>query len=127
MIERERIQSKQSRKASQAPVIAAVRVPPSAWITSQSMTIWRSPSACRLVTARKLRPMRRWISWVRPVGLPDTDSRRVRVWVARGSMEYSAVTQPRPWPRSQGGGLSSSDAAQRTWVLPNFTRQEPSA
>ncbi len=71
MIERERIQSKQSRKASQAPVIAAVRVPPSAWITSQSMTIWRSPSACRLVTARKLRPMRRWISCVRPVGLPD--------------------------------------------------------
>ena len=26
-------------------MIAAVRVPPSAWITSQSMVIWRSPSA----------------------------------------------------------------------------------
>ena len=30
-------------------------------------------------------------------------SRRVRSWVARGSMPYSAVTQPLPPPRSQGG------------------------
>ena len=60
------------------------------------VTIWRSPIAGRLVTARRLRPMRRWISCVRPVSLPADDSRRVRVCVARGSMEYSAVTQPRP-------------------------------
>jgi hypothetical protein len=28
------------RSATQAPVMAAVRVPPSAWSTSQSMLIW---------------------------------------------------------------------------------------
>jgi hypothetical protein len=38
-----------------------------------------------------------------------------------------AVTQPRPDPRSQGGPRSSSDAVHRTRVLPNETRQEPSA
>ena len=37
--ERAFIQARQSCSATQAPVIAAVRVPPSAWITSQSMTI----------------------------------------------------------------------------------------
>ena len=40
------------------------------------------------------RPMRRWISTVRPCCLPRADSRTVRSWVARGSMPYSAVTQP---------------------------------
>ena len=39
------IQPMQSASATQAPVIEAVRVPPSAWITSQSTVIWRSPSA----------------------------------------------------------------------------------
>ena len=47
--------------------------------------------------------------------------------VARGSMPYSAVTQPRPWPLSQGGSRSSSVAVTSTWVSPNFTKQEPSA
>ena len=32
-----------------------------------------------------------------------------------------------PWPRSHGGGLSSSEAVHSTWVSPNLTRQEPSA
>jgi hypothetical protein len=58
--------------------------------------IWRSPRAGKFMTARSERPIRRWISWVRPEGLPLADSRRDRVWVARGSMAYSAVTQPRP-------------------------------
>ena len=44
-ISRARIHSMQSRSAIQPPVIAAVRVPPSAWMTSQSIRIWRSPSA----------------------------------------------------------------------------------
>ena len=96
MIERWRIQRRQSYRATKPPVIEAVRVPPSACNTSQSMTIWRSPSACRSTTARRLRPISRWISCVRPETLPVVDSRRVRVEVARGSMEYSAVTQPRP-------------------------------
>src|SRR5215472_13321030 len=42
-------------------------------------------------------------------------------------MPYSAVTQPRPWPFSQGGRRSSRLAVTRTWVSPNFTKQEPSA
>src|SRR5690606_28233476 len=45
----------------------------------------------------------------------------------RGNIEYSAVIQPRCWPLSQGGTRSSRDAVQRTWVLPNLIRQEPSA
>ena len=59
-----------SFSATQAPVIAAVRVPPSAWITSQSRVIWRSPRAFRSTTARSERPISRWISWVRPDCLP---------------------------------------------------------
>jgi hypothetical protein len=109
---RPRIHSTQSRSATQAPVIEAVRVPPSACSTSQSMEICRSPSAGRSTTARSERPIRRWISWVRPDGLPAVTSRRVRVWVARGSMPYSAVTQPLPPPRSHGGTFSSRLAVQ---------------
>ena len=108
-------------------MIEAVRVPPSAWSTSQSTTIWRSPIAVRSTTARSERPTRRWISCVRPDGLPEVTSRRVRSCVARGSIEYSAVTQPLPVPRSQGGPFSSTVAAQSTLVSPNVTMQEPSA
>ena len=121
------IQVRQSASATQAPVMEAVRVPPSAWITSQSMVIWRSPSATRSTTERKDRPISRWISTVRPPCLPAEASRRVRSEVARGSMPYSAVTQPRPWPLSQGGSRSSRLAVTSTWVSPNFTKQEPSA
>src|ERR1700712_2437894 len=42
-------------------------------------------------------------------------------------MPYSAVTQPRAWPLSQGGRRSSSVAVTSTWVSPNFTKHEPSA
>src|SRR5215831_19061203 len=121
------IQVTQSCNATQAPVMAAVRVPPSAWITSQSIVTCRSPSAGRSSTARRLRPISRWISMVRPLCLPADASRRVRSEVARGSMPYSAVTQPRAWPLSQGGSRSSSVAVTSTWVSPNFTKQEPSA
>ena len=121
------IHAMQSASATQAPVIEAVRVPPSAWITSQSTVIWRSPSASRSTAARKQRPISRWISTVRPPCLPAAASRRVRSSVARGSMPYSAVTQPRPWPFSHGGSRSSSVAVTSTWVSPNFTMQEPSA
>src|SRR6266850_7807767 len=121
------IHAMQSASATQAPVIEAVRVPPSAWITSQSTVIWRSPSASRSTTARRLRPISRWISMVRPFCLPADASRRVRSRVARGNMPYSAVIQPRAWPLSQGGRRSSSVAVTRTWVSPNFTKHEPSA
>ncbi len=71
-------------RATQPAVTEAARVPPSAWMTSQSMMICRSPSARRSVTARRERPMSRWISWVRPEIRPATRSRGVRSSVARG-------------------------------------------
>jgi hypothetical protein len=71
--------------------------------------------------------MRRWISIVRPDCLPRTASRGVRVGVAPGSMLYSAVSQPRPEPRSQGGTPSLTEAVQSTWVSPSSMRAEPAA
>jgi hypothetical protein len=64
-------------------------VPPSAHSTSQSTAIVRSPSFFRSTAARNERPIRRWISLPRPPG-----SRLLRVCVARGSIAYSAVSQP---------------------------------
>ena len=113
--------------ATKPPVIDAVRVPPSAWMTSQSIHTVRSPSLSIATTERSERPIRRWISCVRPPTLPADDSRCVRVVVARGSMPYSAVTQPLPWPRRNGGTRSSIEAAQMTRVLPTSIRTEPSA
>src|SRR5690606_37088427 len=115
------------RSATQPPVMAAQRVPPSAWITSQSMTICRSPSARRSTPARSARPIRRWISCVRPDCLPAAASRRLRVLVARGSIPYSAVTQPWPDPFRKGGALSSMLAEHSTRVSPQVIRQDPSA
>jgi hypothetical protein len=42
-------------------------------------------------------------------------------------MEYSAVTQPLPWPRMKGGTFSSREAAQSTLVVPISINAEPSA
>ena len=42
-------------------------------------------------------------------------------------MPYSAVTQPWPELRRNGGTFSSTQAVHSTWVSPNFTRHEPSA
>ena len=42
--------------------------------------------------------MSRWISCVRPETFPRTDSRGIRSFDERGSMPYSAVTQPFPLP-----------------------------
>jgi hypothetical protein len=42
-------------------------------------------------------------------------------------MPYSAVTQPVPWPLSQGGTLGSTEAVQTTRVSPKQTSTEPSA
>src|SRR3984957_1257040 len=78
-------------------------------------------------TPRALRPITRWISTRRRLCSPADASRRVRSKVARGSMPYSAVIQPRPWPLSHGGRRSSRVAVTSTWVSPNFTKHEPSA
>ncbi len=80
--------------------MAAVRVPPSAWMTSQSSVTVRGPSARRSIAARSARPMSRWISRVRPPCLPRAASRAIRSLVERGSMPYSAVTQPAPVPNT---------------------------
>ena len=63
----------------------------------------RSPRAYMSVTARSERPIRRWISMVRPPWPPPAASRRMRSPVERGSMPYSAVIQPWPEPFSQRG------------------------
>src|SRR3954454_2607153 len=115
-----------SYSATYAPVIAAVRVPPSACRTSQSRTIEFSPSALRSMQARRLRPISREISWVRPPTLPLTLSRSPRVLVARGSIAYSAVTQPRPDPLRHLGTPSVTLAVHSTRVLPNSTSTDPS-
>ena len=47
--------------------------------------------------------------------------------VARGSIPYSAVTQPRPELRIHPGTPVSMEALQRTRVLPVSMRTEPSA
>ena len=81
----------------------------------------------RSTTARSERPISRWISCVRPLWRPAELRAACARCVARGSIEYSAVTQPLPVLRSQAGGLSSTEAVQSTCVSPNFTRHEPSA
>ena len=77
--------------------------------------------------ARRLRPIRRWISTVRPLCLPLAASRGTRSGDAPGSIEYSAVTHPFPVPRIQRGTSSSMLAVHSTRVRPNVTRHEPSA
>ena len=71
--------------------------------------------------------MRRWISWGRPRTRPPIPSRTWRVPVDRGSMAYSAVTQPPPEPRRNGGTSSWTEAAQSTRVRPQVSVQQPSA
>ena len=78
-------------------------------------------------TARRERPISRWISCVRPEGLPLATSRWVRLAVARGSMAYSAVTQPFPLFRRNDGTTSSTLAAHSTCVFPTLIIAEPSA
>jgi hypothetical protein len=60
----------------------------------------------------------RWISCERPLGFPFLTSRSERVSVARGSIAYSAVTQPSPDPRRKGAVRSSTLALQSTIVSP---------
>ncbi len=114
-------------RATNAPVMEAVRVPPSACSTSQSRMMVRSPRAVRSTTDRSERPISRWISCVRPEGCPRVISRGVLLTVARGSMEYSAVIQPLPLPRRNCGTVSSTLAAHSTRVLPTSISAEPSA
>ena len=101
----------------------AVRVPPSAWMTSQSTVMVNSPRWSRSQTARSERPMRRSISIERP--LRPLYSRLVRVLVEAGSIAYSAVTQPLRLALRQAGRLSSMVAVHMTRVSPNSAKHEP--
>ena len=75
--------------------------------------------------ARRLRPTSRWISALRGLSFSLAMSRLLRSRLARGSMEYSAVTQPSP-SATWGGVLSSMLAQQSTLVSPHSIRQLPS-
>ena len=77
------------------------------------------------MAARRDLPTNREISWVRPLTLPFMDSRGMRSWVAAGSMEYSAVSQPSPEPYLKRGMRSSTLAVHMTRVLPNSTSTLP--
>src|SRR4051812_6392083 len=104
----------------------AVRVPPSASRTSQSIQSVRSPTFARSTTARRLRPISRWISTVRPSTLPPR-SRALRVLVLPGNIPYSAVSQPLPLPMRNGGTANSTQQGQSTVVRPMRTRTLPGA
>ena len=83
-----------SRTATNAPVIAAHRVPPSASSTSQSMYSVRGPIASMSTTARSERPIRRWISTVRPSGRPARDVARPAA--ARGGGQHPVLRRQPP-------------------------------
>jgi hypothetical protein len=85
------------------------------------MVIVRGPISCVSIDARSARPISRSISLLRP--LPP---RPLRVVVERGSMAYSAVTQPRPLSLRNGGTLFSTEAVHKTQVSPARMSAEPS-
>ena len=77
--------------------------------------------------ARSDRPIRRWISTVRPLCLPLAASRSTRSGDEPGSIEYSAVTHPVPVPFIHLGTSSSIDAVHSTRVRPKLTSTLPAA
>ena len=85
---------------------------------SQSIHRVRPGSAVVSTTARRLRPIRRWISWDRPDGRPRDTSRSIRRSGAPGNIAYSAVTQPRSLPVRKRGTDSSSLTVHSTTVRP---------
>ena len=109
------------------PVIEVVLVPPSAWITSQSMVISLSPNFSKSIEALKALPINLWISTVLPASFPLLASLGFLSFVALGNIEYSAVTQPFPVPLKNEGTLSVTEAVQITFVFPTSIKTEPSA
>ena len=116
-----------SCSATKPPQMLAVRVPPSACSTSQSTMTWRSPRSRMSHDARRARPIRRWISTVRPLCLPFAASRSTRSGDEPGSIEYSAVTHPFPFPFIHRGTSASTLAVQSTRVRPKLTSTLPPA
>ncbi len=87
----------------------------------------RSPSALKSMITRSERPIRRWISIVLPSWRPRVASRCLRSPVEAGSIPYSAVTHPLPWPAIQRGTLSCTEAVQITRVSPAEINADPVA
>ena len=78
-----------------------------------------SPRARASTAPRTARPMSRAISCERPESeRPLNPSRPWRFPPARGCIKYSAVTQPRDWPRKKSFTPSSTEAVQSTMVRP---------
>ena len=100
-------------------------MPPSAWMTSQSSQVVRSPSAaCRLCSqASSHQPL----DLQGAAALLAPDRLAGASGVDAGNRLYSAVTQPLPRPRIQLGAPSWILAAQMTLVLPASMSTEPSA
>ena len=87
-----------------------------------------SPSAAKSMTPRSERPIRRWISTVRPSGRPLVTSRCLRSPVEAGSIPYSAVTQPRPLAGQPAAARRLvREAVQMTRVSPALISAEPVA
>jgi len=110
------------RMASASAIPRGDRRAPGAGVgedTSQSIVTVRSPSFDRSVTPRSARPIRRWISCVRPRTSAFT-SRRCAPASSAG-----ASSTPRdpslPVPRSHRADSSSTDAATSTRVAPGGT------
>ena len=78
-----------SQSAMNAPLMDAVRVPPSAWITSQSIVNVRSPITDRSTAGRGERPISLCISCVLPRTLP---ARRFTPYpLRRGAREHPVL------------------------------------
>ncbi|MNI52858.1 hypothetical protein D3C73_1076630 [compost metagenome] len=116
-----------STKAINAPVIDVVLVPPSAWITSQSIHMVFSPNAFKSTTERSALPISLCISIVLPSILSLAISLGFLTWVDLGNILYSAVIHPSPEPFKNGGTLSSIDAVHITLVSPTSINTDPSA
>ena len=104
-------------------MIEAVRVPPSASMTSQSTVMVTSGRRSRSTTERSERPINLWIS------VPLELGRRLEMRSGElpGSIEYSAVTHPPSLLRIQPGRRYSIEAAQSTFVCPVLMMTLPAA
>ena len=101
----------------------AVRVPPSASITSASIFTLIPAKAPKSNTERRLRPMRRWISTLRES--VRFRSRALRPRVEPGNIAYSAVSQPLFSASRKGGTEKDAFAVTSTRVCPHSTKQDP--
>ena len=109
-----------SATASIPPFTEAVRVPPSASRTSQSISIVIPGIFSKSTAILSERPIKRWISAVLPEIL--VLSRALLTFVEPGRSEYSAVSQPPLL--TCGGTLKSSESAVMTLVFPETESTE---